>query len=1068
MQWLAKVCVDRPVFTWVLAASAMVLGLASLGSLPVDRFPNIDIPMVTVVTPYPGASPGQVETEVSDPIEEAVNSVAGLDELRSTSYEGLSVVAVQFDLDVDADVAAQEIRDKIDRILGDLPDGLDPPRVEKIDPDAVPLYYVALEGPGTARELTDFAEDEVKARLEGLLGVGSVQVLGGREREIRVEVDPGRLRAHDLSVGDLSAALRRENLEQPGGDLTEARSTLQLRVPGRLHDVAAFEALPVRSRDGHLVRVGEVARVVDTAEDVESLAVLDGDPVVLLTITRQSGTNAIAVADGLTAEIEAIREDLPAGYAIEVVRDETTFVRTAVHAVQEHLILGALFAVLVVLLFLRSGRSTVISALAIPISIIATFAVLGALDQTLNVITLLALTLAVGIVIDDAIVVLENAIRFLQERDPDPRTATLAATKDVGLAVLATTLSLCAVFVPVVFMEGIVGRFLGSFGLTMTVAVMVSLVVAFSLTPMLCARWLKRDPKHAHHRPEPPAEPAPRLGRQAEKARYRQWLRGEAVPMQDGLLERVYGRVLAWCMAHRWAIGVAIAVSFASLKVVMPHVPTSFLPEDDEGRFEILLEAPQGTSLAATELASERLARAVRALPEVEHTVLLVGSEEGDVSGRGDNESLLYVGLRDAGERERSQTEVMQEIREELKPAFADQLTITVSAISAMGGSGAQAAPIQYVIRGPELARLEEYAEHLVGVLDAMPEIASADHTLRPGTPELRLEVDRARAAELGVSVAAVAETLGTLVGGRDVTDLQLGTEQYDVRVQATEVARARGELERFTVRASSGRLVPLAQVTRLREGVGPTAIERMSRQRSVTVYATTLPGASTATILQRLEEATVELAMPADYSTDLAGRAKEFGRTAKAFGVAILLSFIFMYLVIAAQFESWLHPVTILATLPMTVPFAMISLLIFGQSLNLFAMLGVLVLFGIVKKNAILQIDHMLHLMKEGWSRPDAIMLANRDRLRPILMTTLAFVAGMAPLMISTGAGSGTNHAIAGIVLGGQSLALGLTLLATPVLFTWLDDLQALTHRAFEKVRHRFVDVKEPAATDA
>ncbi|HJK93598.1 MAG TPA: efflux RND transporter permease subunit, partial [Polyangiaceae bacterium LLY-WYZ-15_(1-7)] len=326
----------------------------------------------------------------------------------------------------------------------------------------------------------------------------------------------------------------------------------------------------------------------------------------------------------------------------------------------------------------------------------------------------------------------------------------------------------------------------------------------------------------------------------------------------------------------------------------------------------------------------------------------------------------------------------------------------------------------------------------------------------------------RARAAELGVSVAAVAETLGTLVGGRDVTDLQLGTEQYDVRVQATEVARARGELERFTVRASSGRLVPLAQVTRLREGVGPTAIERMSRQRSVTVYATTLPGASTATILQRLEEATVELAMPADYSTDLAGRAKEFGRTAKAFGVAILLSFIFMYLVIAAQFESWLHPVTILATLPMTVPFAMISLLIFGQSLNLFAMLGVLVLFGIVKKNAILQIDHMLHLMKEGWSRPDAIMLANRDRLRPILMTTLAFVAGMAPLMISTGAGSGTNHAIAGIVLGGQSLALGLTLLATPVLFTWLDDLQALTHRAFEKVRHRFVDVKEPAATDA
>lgn len=1053
MQWLARVCVDRPVFTWVLSFTLLVVGVAAVGGLPVDRFPNIDIPVVTVISPYPGASPEQVETEVTDVIEETVNSVAGLSELQSTSYEGLSIVIVQFELDKDVDVAAQEVRDRVDRVLAQLPDSLDPPRVEKIDPDAAPLLYVALRGPGTPQELSVFAEDEVKARLEGKPGVGAVTLLGTRDRQVRVEVDPARLQAQGLSVLDVRVALSRENLELPGGDMTQGARTLQVRVPGRVQSAEQLAQVPIAQRGGHVVRMADVATVTDGAAEAESLATLDGDPVVMLTITRQSGTNAIAVADALRAELDVIREDLPAGYALDVVRDESEFPRTAVHAVQEHLILGAIFAILVVLSFLRNGPATVIAALAIPVSIVATFAVLSAFGLTLNMITLLALTLAVGIVIDDAIVVLENVIRFLEERDLPPREATLHATKEIGLAVLATTLSLVAVFLPVAFMGGIMGRFLASFGITMAVAVLVSLFVAFTLTPMLTARWLKPSGGHAH-RPTPPAKAARMTGAE-ERARYRQWQKGETgIDLPGAAYERWYGKLLAFSMRHRWVVGLAILLSFGSMAVVGPMLSTGFLPEDDEGRFEIVLEAPQGTSLGSTELLAERVARQVRAMPEVDHTIVIVGANEGDVSGRGDHEALVYVSLVPDSEREASQVELMERVRQQVMPGFEGQLEATIAKVAAFGGSGAQAAPIQYVLRGPDFAKLDEYSEALAASLRDEPGVAQADTTFREGRPELRVEIDRERAAELGVSIADLADTLRVLVGGLDVTTLTLGNDQYDVNLRAGVDQRTRAEdLDRYHVRASNGSLVPLSQVARLVEGTGPAAIEHIGRERSVRVYANTLPGSSTAALLAKLDRTAEALDMPSTYSTTLTGQAKEFGKAAAAFLTAIVLSFIFMYLVIAAQFESWLHPITILASLPMTIPFAMISLLIFGQSLNVFSALGVLVLFGIVKKNSILQVDHMIHLQKEGWSRADAVMIANRDRLRPILMTTIAFVAGMAPLMIAGGPGSGTNRATAGVVIGGQSLALLLTLLATPVLYTWLDDLSQLTRRAKDAI---------------
>ena len=1043
MNKLVAITAGRPVFTWVLSFALLVLGIAGMRKLPVDRFPNVDIPMITVIAPHPGASPGQVETEVTEIIEEAVNSVAGLVELRSTSFEGLAVVFVQFELDKDVDTAAQEVRDRLDRVRIRLPEGLDAPRVEKIDPQAAPLLYIALRGPGTPQERTQFALDEVKTRLEGLSGVGAVGILGGREREIQVELDPARLQAQGVSVAEVRMALARENLELPGGDLEQGGRTMQVRVPGRVANARAFEDVPITRRGTHVVRVGDVADVIDDAEQQRSAASLDGESVVLLSLTRQSGTNAIAVADTLYAALDEIRKDLPGGYALEVVRDESVFVRTAVAAVKEHLILGAICAVLVVLVFLRNFRSTIIAALAIPISIVGTFAALSMMGLTLNMITLLALTLAVGIVIDDAIVVLENIVRFIEEKGLKPWDAVLEGSKEIGLAVMATTMSLVAVFLPVGFMGGIMGRFLGSFGLTMTVAVLISLFVAFTLTPMLSARWLKKGQGHAHHT-HAPEEHAPPQSRAEEKARYRAWRRGEASEQENAWFEVIYLKVLAFCMGHRWVVGLAIIATFGSMAVVGPRVATGFLPVDDEGRFEVTFDAPQGTALARTELLAERFARDLRAVPGVERTVVQVGAAEGDPSGRGSHQALIYVGLVAEGSRP-SQTEVMENVRQNILPVYQKEHDIeaSLSQVAAFGGSGALAAPIQYILRGPDLAKLEEWSEAIAAELRAQKGVAHGDTTLREGRPELRVELDRARAAELGVSVAEIADTLRVLVGGLTATELALGNDRFDVRLRARPDQRTgAADLDRYQVRASNGTLVPLSQVARLVESKGPAAIEHLGRERSVLIYGTTLPGASTASILQALESKAKSLQMPSTYSTRLTGQAREFGKAAEAFLTAIILSLVFMYLVIAAQFESWLHPVTILASLPLTVPFALISLLIFNQSLNVFSALGILVLFGIVKKNSILQVDHMLNLRRQGFSRPDAVMLANRDRLRPILMTTFAFVAGMIPLMLGSGPGSAFNKAIGGIVLGGQTLALGLTLVATPVLFTWMDDL--------------------------
>jgi HAE1 family hydrophobic/amphiphilic exporter-1 len=1063
MQWLAAVCVRRPVFTWVLMLSLVVVGMASFFGLGVDRFPNIDFPVVVVVTRLPGASPEQIETEVSEPLEEAVNAISGVDELRSNSYEGLSVVTVRFDLAKNIDVAAGEVRDRVDRILATLPEGIDPPQVQKIDPAAVPIMQIAVRSTRSARELTEYADRRIRPRIESLNGVGGVSVLGGYEREIRVTVDPVRLESFGLTARDVQRALATENVELPGGEVDRGAQTLQLRVQGRVRDPRDFSNVPVATRAGRVVRVGDVAQVQDAEQEPSSAALLNGEAVVVLSVRKQSGSNTVAVVDALRERIAELETTLPPSYRVDIVRDESEFIRNAVSAVEEHLILGGLFAALVVLLFLWNGRSTIIAALAIPTSIIATFALVRAMGLTLNTITLLALTLSVGIVIDDAIVVLENIVRFIEEKRMSPRRAAILATKEIGLAVLATTLSLVAVFLPIAFMGGIVGRFMSSFGLTMSFAIMVSLLVSFTLTPMLSSRWLAgpvrpqrregRDDEGGGALDDELPDPAPEA-RKDERARYAEWARGEVVLAAGhgghgrgglyGRLERAYLRVLAFSMRHRWVVGIAVVLVLASVVPIGKLVPKTFLPANDESRFEVTVRAPEGTSLEQGTLIAERIARQIRALAGVSHTVVTVGSPPGDASGRGTNQASIFVALVPAHERPKSQDTLIGEVRERILPRFASSnLRTIVSPLGGFGGGGAESATIQYVLSGPEIEQLERYSQRLLATLREVRGVVEADTTLVTGRPSLEVQIDRPRAADLGVSVSDVALALRLMVGGVEVTNYSEGSERFGVVLRAPADARSdANEIANVTVPTRGGGSVRLGDIAAIVPSTGPSSIQHLGRQRQVTIYSNVLPGTSESDITAALDRARDELDMEPGYTAALAGRSRELGRAGRGFGIAFGLSLIFMYLVLAAQFESWIHPITILISLPLTVPFALISLFALGQSLNIFSMLGLLVLFGIVKKNSILQVDHMRTLRREGLSRADAVMVGNRDRLRPILMTTVAFVAGMIPLVVSSGAGAGTNRAMGSAIIGGQSLSLLLTLLATPVVYSWLDDL--------------------------
>jgi HAE1 family hydrophobic/amphiphilic exporter-1 len=1052
---LAAICIRRPVFATMLVMALVVIGGASFMRLGVDRFPSVDLPNVMVRTSLPGSSVEEAESQISDVLEEAVNRVEGISELRSISAPGQSMLNVTFNLDRNIDVAAQDVRDRVQSVLRQLPNDIEPPMIMKQDSDRSPILSIALSGQLSIRELTEIADKIVKVPLERAPGIGEVQIVGGLERAMSIWVEADRLAAYKLSIAEVRSALQQQNADLPGGNVTTDVNERTLRTMGRFADAGQFNDLVIATRNGTPIRVRDIGRAEDGTKEQRSFARLNGIPTVVLDVRRQSGANTVAVIEASKEALARIAPRLPPGVSVQIVRDQSEHIYASLHEINVHLVLGSILACLVVFAFMRDWRATIIAAVAIPTSVISTFGLMAALDFTLNTVTMLALVLMVGIVIDDAIVVLENIFRFIEEKGMGPFEAAREATAEIALPVLATTLSLVVIFIPVSFMSSISGRFLYQFGLTAACAIMVSLLVSFTLTPMMSARMFRRGTMHTHD------DAASRKG-------------------FYGVIDRVYATTLAAALRHRAIVaGIGIVV-ILSIIPLYGMVRQDFLPSDvDEAQFEMSVVAPEGASVGAMDEAMRAIEADLKQVRGI--TTVLTTIAGGPFNAT--NEAQVFVKIAPHDERifsltrlvkglatlhplqafqgNYSQSDVMRQVRGKMRK-YAD-LRIGVRNLQTFNIGGGNWA-IDFAIKGPELDKLADFAERLRAQSESMG-IVDADTTLKLNKPELRARIDRARAADLGIRTQDVAAALRLMVGGdQEVSrfrDEQVG-EDYDVQLRLSESDRRDPDtISRLYVTRANGDPVRLDSVVSLEEGQSPSRVDRLDRQRQANVRAGIAPGYALADRLQALRDAATAMGMPATYTTAVSGRGRELERTFREFGWAFMLSIAFMYMVLAAQYESLLNPFIILLSLPLSLPFALLSIYLTGNTLNLYSALGMLVLFGVVAKNGILQIDHTLNLRRQGLERGEAIFQANRDRLRPILMTTLALVGGMLPLALGSGPGAEERRTIAIVVIGGQTLSLFLTLVVIPVAYSLFDDL-ALMMRA-----RRGLPAQSPAVAD-
>jgi hydrophobic/amphiphilic exporter-1 (mainly G- bacteria), HAE1 family len=1085
---MLEVFVRRPVFTTMLLVSLVVLGLASFVQLGVDIFPKVDLPTITITTRLPGASPEEIESQITKPIEEVVNTIAGLDELRSSTIEGQSQVFATFILERNVQEAANDVREKVGTILSSLPAGTESPIIEKVDPDSSPVLAVVVSGRRSAREITEIADKRIKRQLETVKDVGAITLIGARKREIQILADPHRLNAHGLSIQQLKDALVRQNVEIPGGRLTGGSREEGVRTLGRIENPAGFQDLIVADRQTGPVRVRDVATVADAEEEPRTLARLNGRNAVSLVIRKQSGTNTVAVVDRLKDKLAEIQKGLPQDIKFDVVRDLSRFIKRSFHEVQDHLLLGGLLASLIVAVFIgnlvlweglaiaaiagtvavtfvmgdaetllkvtaaaivvtmvffgtvRKLRPAFVAALAIPASIVATFVAMRAAGFTLNNLTMLGLSLSTGIVIDDAIIVLENIFRHTEEEGRPPFEAAIVGTREIALAVTATTISLVVIFLPVAFMGGLVGKFWNSFGLTTTFAIMVSLLVAFTLTPMLAARVFQARGPAA-----PGDAPVRDHGGHAG--------RGSKASGLYHAVEQAYEGLLGWGLRHRWVV---VLVSIGILVwgwFLLTSSRLEFVVDDDMSEFEVVAEAPPGSSLERTGEIVAGMEAAIRQIPEVA-TLFSTAGVRGQFQSNVSDIS-IYVGLTHISQRRRSQNTIKQDVRERL--ATFPGTRVSVQQINLISGGGFRQTPFNLTLRGPDLDRLEHYAKAVIRELAAKPGFVDIDTAQANRQPEVQVQIERHRASDLGVRVDAVASTLRTMVGGEKVGFFRELGEQYDVRLRLQEDFRARPDtLAQLYVPARDG-LVKLSNLATLQNGTSPGQIERLAQERSITIISNLyeLPLADS---FREAYAAVRKQQMPPEYGIVTSGRGKLLQESIQNFLIALVLSLAFIYIVLAAQFESFIHPITIMVSMFLAIPFGLFTLKVAywagipTATLNIYSIMGLFLLMGVVKKNAILQVDYTNVLRARGLPRHEAQMQADRARLRPILMTTLAIIAGMLPVALGRGDGAASRASLALVVVGGQALCLIVTLVVTPVIYSMFDDIGRL--RAFSRIR--------------
>lgn len=1005
--------IRRPVFAVMLIGGIVVLGLVSIPKLGIDLWPRLEFPIVTVTTRLPGAAPETVESEVTEILEEAVNTIEGLRSLRSSSSQSVSRLFIEFGLEYDVQVKAQLVREKVSAVLGDLPTDVEPPIVERVDPDASPILVAMLAGPYSIRAISEIADKQIVPRLEGLPGVGSVSLVGSRPREIRLWIDPIRLSGYGLAVDDVVGAVRRAHVELPGGLIETSRSEYTLKTESKLSSAMEFGDIVVARHKGRVVHLSEVATVEDGMAEERSLSRLDGQQGVALEIRRQSGENTVRVADAVLAELDRIRPGLPQGFEMIVARDSSRFVRSAVREVAFALMWGSLLAGVIVFVFLQNGRSTAITAVAIPSSLIGSFAFFYLLGFTINSMTLMALSLSIGILIDDAIVVLENIHRHI-ERGVAPLKAASQGTAEIGLAVIATTLAICAVFIPIAFLSGVVGRFFREFGLVAAAAVSISTLVALTVTPMLCSRFIRiqRSPSRA-------------VG----------WMQAPYLR-----LERVYRRALAWGLAHRAAV-VILALAFVGGGVVVASaVPVEFTSSQDRSEFNVWLKMPLGSTLQQTATASALVEERLEEIPSVRAVFASIGAG----ARKRVNETRIYVQLSEKAERSETQHELMSDVRALIEGLALPLDEFSVEEIPIVEVGGARNAQLMYSIRGPEIGRLQFFANNLLERMREAGGYADLNLSYEFGNPEIALEITRERAADLGVSADAIGRTISALFSGIIVTSFEDEGERHDVVLQIRPQDRDEvGELALVRVRSQGGSLVPLGNLVTPSIGYGPVQIDREDRSRGITIYAN-FDGKAAGTADVEIERFAANLGIGGEYSFAPVGPSKRLRETGEAIGFAFLLALIAIYMILAAQFNSFIHPFTIMLSAPLSFPGAFLALWITGASLNVMSQIAFLMLMGIVMKNGILLVDYTNTLRSRGRSTLEAVLEAGPTRMRPVLMTAVSTIFGMLPVVLSSGDGSEVRSPMGIIAIGGLSASTLLTLIVVPVVYTLVDDAQS------------------------